>query len=174
MRVSQPVRPIARLATELRITGAGQLAVGLAGLVVSLLTTDVGPGRIVVPFAVAFLLVGALSMRASRWMREADTPAAAPDVRVESAGLTLRRCLVALIVPVIPVAAAVAIGGGLGAVLGGIVAAVGAIDLRSLGWVRGRERELGRGLYRELGPSPFSSGRRPLYTRPLNESTLAT
>ena len=36
------------------------------------------------------------------------------------------------------------------------------------------ERETGLALYRELGPSPFSSGRRPLYTRPRNDITLAT
>jgi hypothetical protein len=59
-------------------------------------------------------------------------------------------------------------------VLGGVVAAVGAVDLANRSWVQGQERRTGLAIYRELGRSPFSSGRRPLYTRPRNDITLAT
>ena len=66
-----------------------------------------------------------------------------------------------------------AAGAGLAAVLGGVVAAVGAVDLINHRHVRAREEADGEALYRELGGSPFAAGRRPIYTVPLNESTLA-
>ena len=48
-----------------------------------------------------------------------------------------------------------------------------AVDLINHRHVRAREQATGEAVYRELGGSPFSAGRRPLYTLPLNESTLA-
>jgi hypothetical protein len=168
------VRPIARLATELTVSGVGQLAVGVAGLVIALLTSDDGAGRLIVPFAVAFVLIGAVSGWASRWLREAEPGGAAEDARVEPSGQTVRRSLVSLVVALLAVALLTIIGSGLAAVLGGVVAAVGAVDLANLSWVRRREARTGTALYRELGASPFSGGRRPLYTRPTKDITLAT
>ena len=168
------MRPIARLATELTVSGAGQLAVGIAGLVIALVADDTGAGRAIVPFAVAFLLVGAVSAYGSRWLRGAEPDGAAEGARVETAGLTVRRTLVGLVVALVAVGIAALIGGGLAAVLGGVVAAVGAVDLANLSWVRRREAETGALIFRELGGSPFSGGRRPLYTRPRKDITLAT
>lgn len=168
------MRPIARLATELTVSGAGQLAVGIAGLVIALTAGDTATGRAIVPFAVAFALVGAVSAYGSRWLRDAEPSGAADGVRVETAGLTVRRTLVGLVVALVAVGVAALIGGGLAAVLGGVVAAVGAVDLVNLAWVRRREAETGAAIFRELGGSPFSGGRRPLYTRPRKDITLAT
>lgn len=168
------MRPIARLATELVVSGAGQLAAGIAGLVIALVTTDDGAGRAIVPFAVSFLLIGAVSAYASRWLREAEPAGAAEGARVEATALTVRRSLVGLAVAILAVAVVALIGGGLAGVLGGVVAGVGAVDLANLSWVRRREAQTGTTIYRELGPSPFSSGRRPLYTRPRKDITLAT
>jgi hypothetical protein len=167
-----PGLPIARLATELRATGLAQAVIGVGGLVAAL-AVGASPGRALVPFAVAFAVVSAVSAYASRWMREARTPAAG-DAPVEPSSQTLRRCGVGMAVALVAVVAAVAFGEALGAVLGGVVAAAGAVDLRNLAWVRARERASGEAVFRELGSSPFSGGRRPLYTRPTNDSTLAT
>jgi hypothetical protein len=168
------VRPIARLATELAVTGAGQVAVGVAGLAVGLATEDAGVGRALVPFAVAFAVVAAVSGYASRWLRDAEPAGAAAGTRVETTALTVRRSLVGLVVALLAVGVAAVIGGGLAAVLGGVVAAVGAVDLANMRWVRRREAETGALIFRELGSSPFSGGRRPLYTRPTKDITLAT
>ena len=48
------------------------------------------------------------------------------------------------------------------------------VDAVNFRWVRARQAATGEELLRQLGPSPFSAGRRPRYTRPTNESTLAT
>jgi hypothetical protein len=63
---------------------------------------------------------------------------------------------------------------GLGVIVGGVVAAVGVIDLRNRAWAQDRERETGADLLRQLGRSPFATGRRPLYTLPRKASTLRT
>jgi hypothetical protein len=167
------VRPIARLRTELLVSGIGQVAIGVGGLVAGLLLSD-SAGRAVIPWIVALLALGGVSLMTSRWMRDAEPPVADPSVRVETAGLTVRRGCVTLTLAAVAVAAVAALGGPLAAVLGGVVAGVGAVDLLNRAWVARRERETGLALYRELGPSPFSSGRRPLYTWPRNDITLAT
>jgi hypothetical protein len=164
--------PIAPLARELRITGVAQVVIGVGGLV-GALGAGATAGRALVPFAVSFLLVGLVSGYGSRWLRAAPAPPAG-DAPVEPPAQTLRRCGIAMSMALLAVVAAVAIGGPLGAVLGGVVAAVGAVDLRNLAWIRGREATSGAVVYRELGRSPFSGGRRPLYTRPTNDITLAT
>jgi hypothetical protein len=168
------VRPIARLGTELLVSGAGQVLIGAAGLVAGILLVDSGPARAVVPFVVAALALAAVSALTSRWLRAAEASAADPATRVETTALTVRRTCVTLGLAALAVAVAALLGGGLAAVLGGVVAGVGAVDLANRAWVRDRERRTGLALYRELGPSPFSSGRRPLYTRPRNDITLAT
>lgn len=174
MEQTPTARPIARLATELRLTGVGQLAIGIAGLLVATLGADVALARVLVPFVVVFTLLAGLSVYNTRWLRDdAAVAAAAPGARVESTSDTLRRCLVGLVLALLAVALVGAAGPGLAAVLGGVVAAVGAVDLLNDRWVRAREASTGEEIYRELGRSPFAPGRRPLYTRPRNESTLA-
>jgi hypothetical protein len=166
-------RPIARLTTELRLTGVGQLAIGVAGLLVALTAGDVAPARALVPFVVVVALIGGLSVFSTRWIRDdADPPPASDDARIETSSDTLRRCLVGLALALAAVGLVGAAGPGLAAVLGGVVAAVGAVDLFNHRWTQQRERETGDEIYRELGRSPFSAGRRPLYTRPRNVSML--
>lgn len=173
MPVSHPVsatspgRPIARLALELRFTGSGLLALGIACLVVAAASRDVAAARLAVPFVVAFVAVGGFSLYNSRWLRAAPRPAAAPGVRIEEARLTARRVLVSLLLPLIAVGVAAALGPGLAVVMGGVVAGVGAVDIRNFRWVRERERAEGGEIYRELGGSPFAGGKRALYTRPM-------
>jgi hypothetical protein len=127
-----------------------------------------------VPFAVVFVVMCGLSLYQSRWMRRAETPPVDPAARLEEPSLTTRRSLVGLIPAFAAIAVGTIVGPGLGVILGAVVAAVGLVDLRNRAWAQGREREVGGDLLRELGRSPFSPGRRPLYTRPRNASTLAT
>jgi hypothetical protein len=167
------MRPIARLGTELLVAGIGQVAIGVAGLVAGLLLAD-SAARALVPWVVAALALGGVSVLTSRWLRDAEPGDADPAARVETTGLTVRRTSVTLALAAVAVAVAAVLGGALAAVLGGVVTGVGAVDLVNRAWVARREGETGLALYRELGPSPFSSGRRPLYTRPRKDITLAT
>jgi hypothetical protein len=164
---TSPGRPIARLALELRITGSGLLALGVALLIVAAASGDVGPARLAVPFVVAFVAVGGFSLYNSRWLRAAPRPAPAAGVRIEEPRLTVRRMLISLILPLIAVGVAAALGPGLAVVMGGVVAGVGAVDMRNFRWLRERERAEGAEVFRELGGSPFAGGKRPLYTRPM-------
>jgi hypothetical protein len=164
---TSPGRPIARLALELRLTGSGLVALGIACLIVAAASGDIGLARLAVPFLVAFAAVGGFSLYNSRWMRSAARPDAAPGARVEAPRLTMRRVLVSLVLPLIAVGVAAALGPGLAVVMGGVVAGVGAVDIRNFRWVRERERHEGDVLFRELGGSPFAGGKRPLYTRPM-------
>ena len=165
MRVSQPLRPIARLATELRTSGAGHVVIGLAGLLLALAIGDLS-AQSLVPFAVVLVLVGGISLWSTRWLRNPELPEAWGGGVVEPARETVRRTLVVLVLPLVFMAVVVALVPAGAVALAGVVVGVGAVDLRNLAWVRAREREVGRGIYRELGPSTFTSGRRPLYTRP--------
>ena len=167
MSATSPGRPIARLALELRLTGSGLLGLGVACLVVAAATGDIAAVRLVVPFVVALAAVGGFSLYNSRWLRAAPRPAVRDRVRVEEPSHTTRRVLVSLVLPLIAVGVAVALGPGLAVVMGGVVAGVGAVDVRNFRWVRERERAEGAEIYRELGGSPFAGGKRPLYTRPM-------
>jgi hypothetical protein len=169
-----PVIPVARLVTELSITGVGQLALGLAVLAVGLTSTDVDPVRILVPFAVVFVVICGLSLYQTRWLRQASTPPVDPDARVEELSDTTRRSLVHIVPAIVAVALCTIIAPAVGVIVGGVVAAVGLIDLRNRAWAQQREREADAEIMRELGRSPFTPGRRPLYTRPRKASTLRT
>ena len=61
----------------------------------------------------------------------------------------------------------------LGAVIGGAFAGIGAVDLATQRWAAAT-RAAGTIVYRELGASPFSGGRRRIYTRPTADITDAT
>jgi len=164
---TSPGRPIARLLLELRVTGTGQAALGIAILFVALAGTDIPRARAILPFIVAFVAVGAFSFYNARWLRGAPMPPAASGVRVEERNLTIRRTVITLVLPLIAVGVVSVLSIGLAVVLGGILAGVGAVDLRNFIWVRDREGTTGQAIYRELGKSPFSGGKRPLYTRPM-------
>ena len=164
---TSPGRPIARLLLELRVTGIGQAALGLAILFVAVAGTDVPPARAILPFIVAFIAVGGFSYYNAKWLHSAATPEAAPGVRVEERNLTLRRTLLTLVPPVIAIGVVSVLSIPLAVVLAGVVTGVGAVDLRNFIWIRQQESERGVEIYRELGKSLFSSGRRPLYTRPM-------
>ncbi len=167
------MRPIARLGTELLVSGVGQVVIGVCGLIAGLLLAD-SAGRALVPWIVATLALAGVSVLTTRWLRAAEPGDASAAASVETTALTVRRTSVSLALGAAAVVVAAVLGGALAAVFGGVVAGVGAVDLVNRAWVMRRERETGLALYRELGPSPFSSGRRPLYTRPRNDITLAT
>ena len=166
MRVSQPLRPIARLATELRTSGAGQVVIGLAGLLAALAIGDLSVVQGLVPFVVVVVLVGGISVWSTRWLRNPDLPKPEGGGAIEPANETVRRTMVMLVLPLVFMVVVVAIVPPAAVALAGVVAGVGAVDLWNFNWVRAREHAMRRGIYRELGPSTFTSGRRPLYTRP--------
>jgi hypothetical protein len=170
------VRPLARLATELMTSGVGYIVLGLAGLVGSL-ARGTSPGRALVPFVVVAAAMALVQTRAGfAWIRrnvEGADPAPA-EADEEAGGRTVRRTATSLLIYLVAIVAAVAVGRGLGAIVGGVAAGVGAIELVAARWVTGRERDEGVALLRETPSSPFGSGRRSIYTRPTSASTLAT
>lgn len=180
MPVSHPVsdtsrpRPLARLATELKVSGLGQFALGLSCLVVALTGSDLAPARAIVPFAVAAAAMGGFSIYASRWLRMTTTLAAPDGARVEDASTTIRRSLIKVAIALVLVGLAASLGPAFAAVFGGMLSAVGAVELRDYTWLRDRERATGHELLRELNRFALSGGGRALYTRPTSESTLAT
>ncbi len=174
MPETSPARPLARLSAELRVTGLGQFALGLACLVVALTGSDLEPVRAVVPFLVAFVAMGAFSLYGSRWLRLAESSPAPSGARFEDPAATARRSLVKVAVALLLVALAVGLGPAFGAVFGGLLCAVGGAELRDYTWLRDRERATGREIHRELARFPLAGGARSLYTRPMSESTLAT
>jgi hypothetical protein len=107
-------------------------------------------------------------------MREAPAPPVDPAATLEEPSHTTRRSVIGMVPAIAAVAVCSVIAPGLGVVVGGVVAAVGLVDLRNRAWAQRREREEGAELVRELGRSPFATGRRPLYTRPRKASTLRT
>jgi hypothetical protein len=169
-----PATPVARLVTELGVTGVVQLALGLGVLAVGVTATDIDAARILVPFAVVFAVVCGLSLHQSRWLRQAAAPPVDPGAPVEESSDTTRRSLVHILPAIVAVAVCTLISPGVGVIVGGVVAAVGLIDLRNRAWARERERDGGAEILGELGRSPFATGRRPLYTRPRKASTLRT
>ncbi len=78
----------------------------------------------------------------------------------------MRRTIVAMALPMLAVLVSIALSAGLAAVLGGVVAGLGIVDLANLTALRRRQAAGREVVYRELGGSPFAGGRRPLYTRP--------
>ena len=174
MSETSPERPIARLTSELKVSGLGQFALGLACLVVGLTGTDLAPVRVVVPFVATFAAMGVVSVSTSRWLRAAAMPSAPSDVRIEPASTTTRRSLIKVAVALFLVGIATSLGPVLGAVFGGMLCAAGAVELRDYSWLRDRERGSGREIHREVGRFPRAGGPRALYTRPMNASTLAT
>ncbi len=168
------MRPIAQVQTELRVEGVGQLAVGVGGLVAAL-AIGVPTARAVVPFAVAALVLAGVQFAImTRWLRGEAASAGPPsaDAEVELAAHTVRRSLIKLVLFLGVLVLMVPLG--LSGVFGGVVAGIGAVDLGTSLWLDRQEAARGVTVYREVGASPFSGGRRTIYTRPTSASTLDT
>ena len=176
--VSQPVSEttparLARLSSELRVSGLGQFALGLACLVVGTTSGDVSWVRVSVPFIVAFAAMAGVSLYVSRGLRTAPAAPAPPQARVEEPAATTRRSLLKLAVGLFLVGVATSLGPATAAVFGGLLAGVGAVQLRDYQWLTAREKASGQEIHREVGRPPFR-GSRALYTLPTKPSTLAT
>jgi len=178
--VSQPVpnttpaRRLARLSSELRVSGLGQFALGLACLVVGVTSRDVAWVRVTVPFIITFAAMAVASLWISRSLRAAPSADVPSGTRVEDASATTRRSFLKLLVGVFLVGLATSLGPVVAALFGGLLSGVGAVELRDYQWVLGRERESGRELLREVGRLPLAPGARTLYTLPMKPTTLRT
>lgn len=165
MRVSQAMRPLASLASELRVSGIGLPLIGVAGLIGGVLTSD-DAARAIVPFVLVAVLLGAVQYALGfRWYRSAiaAAPAAPTGAEREPEAQTPTRVSRTLLVYVVLIAGAILTGRGLGAVIGGVVFGVGIVDLYTWRWLVQRQRAGAPIAYREISKSLFASGRRPLY-----------
>jgi len=168
------MQPIAQVQRELRVDGIGQLAIGVFGLAAAL-AIGVSPERALLPFAVAGLAMAGVQFAImNRWLRREIDSAGPPatGAPLEPSKLTMRRSLIKLalffgvLVLMVPF--------GLSGVFGGVVVGIGAIDFATSVWLGRQEQDRGVTVYREVGASPFSGGRRTIYTRPTSASTLET
>lgn len=166
-------RPVAPLARELTVAAAGTALVAAGGLAAALATID-GPLRGVLLFVVSAAVVGATQAARAAWIGHAPAPAVADGAPVERRADTIRRHVVILVPAAVLVGVCVVVGGGLGALIAGVVAGTAAGDARALNVARRREGRDGAVLLRELGGHPFAGPRRPLYIRSRSESTLFT
>jgi len=170
------VRPLAPLRTELAISGAGSLLVGLGGLAGALALGD-EPARALVPFVVVAALMALVQyLSGFAWVRRTvgEAPRAPEGAPLETRGATLRRALIAMAVIAGAVAVTLAYRSELAAIVGGVAAGVGAIDTIASRWVGSRELATGATMLRESAASPIAAGRRPVYTLPTRAKTLAT
>ncbi len=105
----------------------------------------------------AAALLAAISTVLTRFVRSRDRlPTPAQGVLVEPPSQTMRRTIVSMALPRLAVVAALAFSGGLAAVLGGVLAGIGAVDLANLAALRRRQAAGREVVYRELGGSPFA------------------
>lgn len=174
MPKTTPARRLARLSSELRVSGLGQFALGVACLVVGVTSGEVAWIRVTVPFIVAFAAMAGVSLWISRSLRAAPLTDVPGDARVEDASSTTRRSFFKLLIGVFLVGLATSLGAVTAAVFGGLLAGVGAIELRDHQWLVRREQETGRELLREVGGVPLRGGSRVLYTLPMKPTTLRT
>lgn len=170
------MRPIARLTTELAASGLGQMLVGVFGLVIAFLD-GADAAEALIPFAAfAAALVLFQAISGLRFVQQGAQSAGvpAPDATVERPTGTVRRVAVSLGLPIIAVILVSLVDAELTAWVAGVPFGVGLVDLGTAGWVVRREQRTESRLYRELGRSPFASGRRPIYTVPRSAMTLDT
>ena len=172
------MRQIASLAAELQISGIALVALGVLGAGAAM-ASGVDPVRVLVPVAVGGVAAGlAQHLIGGRWIRvnALGAPRAPQDTPVEREQATLRRTLLTQVLIYLVVLAIffVALSPTLAAVFGGVLAGVGVANLIAARWLGECERETSVTVLREVSSSPFASGRRPLYTLPRSDSTLAT
>lgn len=163
------MRPLAPIVTELRLTGGGAIVVGLGGLAAAVARRSGEPVRVLVPFLVVALVVGAATtIVGAAWLRRAvpGAPPAPAGATLEPEARTRRRCLAGAVIIAVLVAAAVVVSPGLAAILAGAAAGSGATDLRTASWIGREAHERGVEVLRESHPSPFAGLRRAVYTRP--------
>lgn len=170
-------RPAASLRTELVVSGALAAGIGVAGLIASIVA-GVDPVRALVVFVVAGLVLGLLQhLVGGRWIRA--TAASAPPLPAEAAtepsGRTVRRLLITQgLTFLVVIVALFLLRDAFGATFGGVLAGIGAANLVAARWLGEREDEARATVMREAVTSPFAGARRPLYTLPRSDSTLAT
>jgi hypothetical protein len=166
---------LARLRTELVVTGTGQVIMGVGG-VAGALARGVHVGRALVPFAIGLLIALGVTAASFGTIRKAaeSAPAAPVDAEIEDGDRTARRLSLPLLVVAGAVAISVGIAGALGALVGGVAAGIGIVELVAARWsVRYASRQ-GVELLREARVFLLATARRPIYTRPTSASTLAT
>ena len=146
------------------MTGVALPVIGLAGLVGGAATSD-AVVRAVVPFLVVALLLAAVQFFVGfRWYQRtiAVAPGAPAGSDYEPPADTRSRVLKTLVIYVVLVGGAILTGRGLGAVIGGVVFGVGAVDLYTSRWLNQRTTKGAPTVFRETSNGLFASGRRPL------------
>jgi hypothetical protein len=171
------VTPLVRVLDDLRTNAIANLAIGDIGLLAAAIRSD-HPGRAVVLFAIVNVVLAVIwggFGPASRLRREAPRASTPPEWHsIEPPNVTRRRVLVGLAPVVLVLAVVIVVAPESAAVLAGVPAGIGAGELWLLGWARRYQDDNSEELLRDVPASPFTGGKRTVYTRPMNEATDAT
>jgi hypothetical protein len=159
----------APLTRDLTIDGFGLAAVGVIGLVASLIVVGGNPTRVVVPWVIVLLVLGlAQVVVGGGWLRNAiqDAPDAPDDLVTEAPGIQTRRAATPTIVAAVLLLLALLVVPPFAPIVAGLAAGAAATDLRSRQWISADERVQGVTILRETTPLPFATSRKRLWVRP--------
>lgn len=157
--------PITR---DLTIDGFGLAAVGVIGLVASIVVVGGNATRVIVPWIIVLLVLGlAQVVIGGGWLRNAiqDAPDAPDDLAIEAPGLQTRRAATPTIVAAVLLLLALLVIPPFAPIVAGLAAGAAATDLRSRQWIRADEQAQGVIIVRETTPLPFATSRKRLWVR---------
>ena len=160
--------PITR---DLTVDGFGLAAVGVVGLVASIIVVGGNATRVIVPWIIVLLVLGlAQVVIGGGWLRNAiqDAPDAPSDLVIEASGAQTRRAVTPTIVAAVLLLLALVVVAPFAPIVAGLAAGAAATDLRSRQWIRADEQAQGVTILRETTPLPFATSRKRLWVRPSN------
>ena len=158
--------PITR---DLTIDGFGLGAVGVVGLVASLVVVGGNATRVIVPWIIVLLVLGlAQVVIGGGWLRNAiqDAPDAPSDLDIEPPGQQLRRAALPTIVAAVLLVLALIVVAPFAPIVAGLAAGAAATDLRSRQWISADEQAQGVTILRATSPLPFATSRKRLWVQP--------
>ena len=161
------VQTAAPLSRDLTINGFGLSAVGIVGLVGSIVVLGGSTTRVVIPWIIVVVVLSlAQVVVGGGWLRNTiDTAPDAPrDLVIESSSEQLRRAGLPTIVALALLLALLAVA-PFAPIVAGLAMGAGATDLRSRSWITGDEESRGVTILRATTPLPFATSRAKMWVR---------
>lgn len=168
----QTAAPISR---DLTIDGVGLSAVGVVGLVASIVVLGGSATRVVIPWIIVLVVLSlAQVVIGGGWLRNAiDTaPDAPPDLIIESSSDQLRRAGLPTIIALALLLLALLAVAPFAPIVAGLAMGAGATDLRSRSWITGDEESRGVTILRVSTPLPFATSRAQMWVRANPDQSL--
>ena len=157
--------PITR---DLTVDGFGLAAVGVIGLVASIVVVGGNATRVIVPWIIVLLVLSlAQVVIGGGWLRNAvrDAADAPHDLVIEAPGVQTRRAATPTVVAAVLLLLALLVVPPFAPIVAGLAAGAASTDLRSRQWIRADEQAQGVTIVRETTPLPFATSRKRLWVR---------